>query len=186
VAGNHDYAATGKIDTSKFTYHAHTAMEWTKDHLSDESYEYLESLDISIQIDGMIFTHSSPAVPEDFTYIFPTSIVAIREAFESMVCKIVFVGHTHIPFVMKQEEPGLIQPINEKSVTLNSDCYYLINVGSVGQPRNRVPMSSYAIFDTESKVVSLKQVPYDIAVTRQKTVDAGLPKFLAERLESGR
>ena len=186
VAGNHDFAAIGKIDTTRFTYYAHEAMEWTKKNLSDSSYDYLESLDLSIQIDGMIFTHSSPAVPENFTYIFPNSIVAIREAFSSMVSHIVFIGHTHVPFILVQDEPGLIQPILESEYTFKSESYYLVNVGSVGQPRNRVPMSSYAIFDTETKELSLKRVPYDIKITQEKTVEVGLPKFLAERLTSGR
>lgn len=186
VAGNHDYAAIGNIDTRNFTYHAYEAMEWTRLNLSDESRDYIASLPLSIELDSMVFTHSSPANPEQFTYIFPNSEEAIKDAFSSMVQKIVFVGHTHWPFIMMQEEPGIICGIKEKEVDIDPESYYLINVGSVGQPRNRKPESTYAFYDTEEQYLSLVSVEYDYPVTQQKTREAGLPVFLAERLESGR
>jgi len=186
VAGNHDFAAIGQIDTINFTYYAYEAMEWTKMNLSEESALYLKSLPLMIELDSMVFVHSSPAFPERFTYVFPNSVETIRQAFESMVNKIYFVGHTHWPCIIIQDQPGVIRNADTDSVRIEDGCYYLVNPGSVGQPRNRKSASSYALYDTETKIMTLKKVDYNLALTQQRTIEAGLPSFLAERLENGK
>jgi len=186
VAGNHDYAAIGRLQTENFTFYAFEAMAWTQQNLSDSSRDYLASLPLSIELDSMLFTHSSPARPENFTYVFPNSDEAIREAFANMVFKKVFVGHTHWPCILMQESPGSILRNETDTVLLTETGYYLINPGSVGQPRNRQSSSSYALYDTETRTVSLIPVPYDFTATQKRTIEAGLPPFLAERLENGR
>ncbi len=185
VAGNHDYAAIGKIDTNNFTYYAFEAMEWTKKMLSEESKKYLSLLPMTIEMDGMLFTHSSPANPSSFVYIFPNSEKAILEAFSSMVHRINFIGHAHWPFVMTQDELKIIR-CSDEVVDMYDNGYYLINVGSVGQPRNFDPRSCYAIYDTDISQVSLIAVEYDYSITQQKVFDNKLPPFLAERLAKGR
>ena len=77
IAGNHDYASIGRIDTRNFTYYAFIAMEWTKEHIHTAGREFLESLPLSLEIDGIFFTHSSPSNPRDWCYIFPDSDDAI-------------------------------------------------------------------------------------------------------------
>lgn len=185
VAGNHDYAAIGRIETSNFTYYAFEAMEWTKKKLSEESKKYLSLLPLTIEMDGMLFTHSSPASPKSFIYIFPNSEKAILSAFSSMVHHINFIGHTHWPFIMTQDDLQIIR-CQEKNVEVFSEGYYLVNVGSVGQPRNFDHRSSYAVFDTDLSLISLVAVEYDFSVTQQKVLDNNLPPFLAERLAKGR
>ncbi len=185
VAGNHDFAAVGRIDTKNFSYYAFEAMEWTKKHLSESSKEYLLSLPLTVQMDGIFFTHSSPVEPEKFKYIFPNSRNAIHTAFSAMVNMINFVGHTHWPFIMTREDPSTIRCFNS-DIEIYDDTYYLINVGSVGQPRNRDPNSSYAVYDTDMSYISLIRVEYDFSITQRKVINNRLPYFLAERLSDGR
>ncbi len=185
VAGNHDYAAIGRIDTNNFTYYAYEAIEWTKKKLSKESKKYLSLLPMTIEMGGMLFAHSSPASPSNFVYIFPNSEKAILEAFSSMVYKINFIGHAHWPFVMTQDDMKIVR-CSEEVVDIYDDRYYLINVGSVGQPRNFDSRSCYAIYDTDIAQISLIAVDYDFTITQQKVTDNNLPPFLAERLAKGR
>jgi predicted phosphodiesterase len=186
VAGNHDYAAIGKIDHSNFTFFAFVAMEWTKKHLSDVAREYLTSLPITLKMDGMFFTHSSPSNPQDFTrYVFPDSDEAIFEAFSSLVHRVNFIGHTHWPSIMVQNDDRIILH-NEHCVEIDQNHYYLINVGSVGQPRNFDPRSCYALYDTQAARLTLKFVEYDYTITQQKVIKNNLPHFLAYRLSKGR
>lgn len=185
VAGNHDFAGIGRIDTKHFTFYAFQAMEWTKKHISDKAKEYLSLLPMTIKMDGMFFCHSSPARPYAFTYIFPNSDKAIQEAFSSMVYKINFIGHSHWPFIMTQEDHEIVRH-EDDTVTIKNDAYYLINVGSVGQPRNHDPRSNYIIYDTDQSKVFLINVEYDYSITQQKVFENDLPIFLAERLPQGR
>jgi predicted phosphodiesterase len=185
VAGNHDYAAIGRIDTQNFTYYAFAAMEWTKQNISDKAKEFLRSLPLTIEQDSMFFTHSSPSNPQDWVYVFPDSEEAVFEAFNSLIYKVNFIGHTHWPSIMIQEEDRIILH-SDHSIKLNESHYYLINVGSVGQPRDFDSRSCYAIYDSEAREVVLVRVKYDFSTTQKKIRDNHLPLFLAERLEKGR
>jgi len=185
VVGNHDYAAIGRIDTRNFTYYAYAAMEWTKTRLSAEAKKYLGSLPLTLEVDGLFFTHSSPSNPQDFIYVFPDSEEAIFEAFNSLVRRINFIGHTHWPSIMVQDDDRIVLHADD-TITVKDSLYYLINVGSVGQPRNFDPRSCYAIYDTDSGAIALHRVSYDFEVTQKKVLDNNLPSFLAERLAKGR
>lgn len=185
VAGNHDYAAIGKIDTQNFTYFAFAAMEWTKQNISENTKKFLETLPLTVEKDNMFFTHSSPSNPQDWVYVFPDSEETVFEAFNSLVYHINFIGHTHWPSIMIQEKDRIILH-SEHSIKLNENNYYLINVGSVGQPRDFDSRSCYAIYDSDSKELSLTRVVYDYTVTQKKIKDNHLPLFLAERLKRGR
>ncbi|MBD3314670.1 MAG: metallophosphoesterase [Chitinivibrionales bacterium] len=185
VAGNHDYAAIGKIDTQNFTYYAFAAMEWTKRNLSARAKEYLASLSLAGEIEDMYYTHSSPSNPQDFTYVFPDSEVAIFEAFNSLDHRLNFIGHTHWPSIMLQDQDKIML-YTDHCVEIAQKYYYLINVGSVGQPRNFDPRSCYAIYDTMASEVTLIHVEYDFKVTQKKVIENNLPAFLADRLQKGR
>jgi predicted phosphodiesterase len=185
VAGNHDYAAIGRIDTQNFTYYAFAAMEWTKQNLSDTAKEFLRSLPLTIEKENMYFTHSSPSNPHDWVYVFPDSEEAVFEAFNSLLHRINFIGHTHWPSIMIQEDDRIILH-SDHSIKLSDQHYYLVNVGSVGQPRDFDSRSCYAIYDVDSQEISICRVPYDYTVTQKKIKENHLPLFLAERLEKGR
>jgi predicted phosphodiesterase len=185
VAGNHDYAAINKIDIQTFTYYAFVAMEWTRNHISKNAMEFLSSLPLSIEQDGLYFTHSSPSNTQDWIYVFPDSEEAVFEAFNSLVHRLNFIGHTHWPSIMIQEDDKIIL-CSEHTVKLNPDNFYLVNVGSVGQPRDFDSRSCYAIYDSDIDEITLVRVAYDYSVTQKKIIENNLPGFLAERLEKGK
>jgi diadenosine tetraphosphatase ApaH/serine/threonine PP2A family protein phosphatase len=185
VAGNHDYAAIGRIDTSNFTYYAYVAMEWTKRHISPEAKTFLGGLPLTLQEDGLFFTHASPSNPAEWVYVFPDSEEAVFQAFNSLAHRITFIGHTHWPSIMIADNDKIMLH-SEHNAHLENNLVYLINVGSVGQPRDFDPRSSFAIYDTGTADVTIVRVAYDFTVTQQKIAQNNLPDFLAERLEKGR
>jgi predicted phosphodiesterase len=185
VAGNHDYAAIGKIDTQNFTYYAFAAMEWTKQNLSEKAKNFLSSLPLTVEKDNMFFTHSSPSNPQDWAYVFPDSEEAVFEAFNSLVFPLNFIGHTHWPSIMIQEDDRIILHA-EHTIKIDKQNFYLVNVGSVGQPRDFDSRSSYCIYDSETRDITIHRIPYDFTVTQKKIKDNHLPLFLSERLEKGR
>jgi predicted phosphodiesterase len=185
VAGNHDYAAINKIDIQTFTYYALVAMEWTRNSISDGAKRFLASLPLNIEKNGIYFTHASPSTAQDWSYVFPDSEEAVFEAFNSLVHRINFIGHTHWPSIMIQEDDKIIL-CSEHSISLNKRNFYLINVGSVGQPRDFNSRSCYAIYDSDAEKVSLIRVSYDYSITQKKILENNLPPFLAQRLEKGK
>ena len=185
VAGNHDYAAIGRIDTQNFTYYAYAAMEWTKQNISERAREYLQQLPLTVTLENMFFTHSSPSNPQDWVYVFPDSEETVFEAFNSLVYGLNFIGHTHWPSIMIQQDDRIILH-SEHSIEISDEHFYLINVGSVGQPRDFDSRSCYALYDSDRKQISLARVEYDLRITQKKIKEKHLPMFLAERLEKGR
>ena len=159
---------SARIDTSNFTYYAFAAMEWTKANISDATKEYLGSLPLTIEKDDMFFTHSSPSNPQAWVYVFPDSEEAVFEAFNSLTYRLNFIGHTHWPSIMIQSEERIILH-SDHSIKLNGSNYYLINVGSIGQPRDFDSRSCYVIYDTETQAVSLVRVYYDFRLRSGKS-----------------
>jgi predicted phosphodiesterase len=185
VAGNHDYAAVERTDTSNFTYFAFSAMEWTKQNIADADRSFLSALPLTAETGDMFFVHSSPCDPDRFTYVFPDNEYSVVEAFGHLSHKLNFIGHTHWPHIMYQEGERVIL-LSETTAKVELGRKYLINVGSVGQPRDFDNRSCYAIYDTEKETVSLHRVSYNYKVTQKKVRENGLHLFLAERLEKGR
>jgi diadenosine tetraphosphatase ApaH/serine/threonine PP2A family protein phosphatase len=185
VAGNHDYAAVERTDTSNFTYFAFSAMEWTKGNITDADKTFLRALPLTAELDDMFFVHSSPCDPDRFTYVFPDNEYSVMEAFGHLDHKLNFIGHTHWPNIMYQEGERVIL-LSETSTHIEAGRTYLINVGSVGQPRDFDCRSCYTIYDTEKQTISLYRVSYNYKVTQKKIKENGLHIFLAERLEKGR
>ena len=129
--------------------------------------------------------HSSPSNPQEWVYVFPDSEDAVFEAFNSLVHPLNFIGHTHWPSILIQDNEKIILHSDHR-IKVNKGNYYLINVGSVGQPRDFDSRSCYAIFDSESSELSLLRVKYNYRETQKKIKENHLPLFLAERLERGR
>ncbi|NIR51685.1 metallophosphoesterase family protein [candidate division KSB1 bacterium] len=182
LAGNHDYAPLGKLDLSYFNPWARNAIEWTADQLSESSKEFLLSLPLKMNLNGFTIVHSTPLNPEQWNYII-TIGDAVRNfhEFEGRVC---FVGHSHVPMIVSVKNEDY-RAIRENPLQIDPDRRYIINVGSVGQPRDLIPRAAYAIYDTTNGTYELFRVDYDIAETQSKIIQSGLPEFLAERLELG-
>jgi diadenosine tetraphosphatase ApaH/serine/threonine PP2A family protein phosphatase len=184
VAGNHDWAAIGKADASFFNPLAAAACQWTAQQLSPEDVRYLEGLPLTIEKDDFTLVHGSPMEPI-WEYVISTGIALRNFAFfQSPFC---LVGHSHVPVVFKYED-GSCVPIQLSpgiGIVLGKS-RMIINPGGVGQPRDGDPRASYAIYESESRVIRLYRIPYDIGETQDKMMKAGLPIHLITRLKAGR
>lgn len=185
VSGNHDVFCTGKLDARYLLNpEAATACRWTSRVLTPEDTEYLKSFPEVVERDDFTLVHGSPRDPL-WEYIMSQSIALMN--FDYLRTKFCLVGHSHTPMVFKLEEDGHCAnlPLSESvGVVLGKD-KMIINPGGVGQPRDGDPRASYAIYDSEAKMIRLHRVTYDIKLTQQKMVKHNLPVRLISRLEKG-
>ena len=183
VAGNHDWAVCGLIDYDDFRDEARIAVDWTKKVLSSKYMDFLKSLALTFATDEFVMVHGTLSEPGAFHYLY--DIARAQETFELMDRTICFVGHTHKPQIFVKQK-DIISLATLMKINLNSAFKYIVNVGSVGQPRDSNPMASFCIYDSDLKCVEIKRVAYDIQAAQKKIMDAGLPQMLALRLSVGR
>jgi len=183
VAGNHDYGSIGLTDIDAFNPSARSAILWTRDQLLPESRNYLRRLLLRRQIGEITFVHATPNQPEDWNYIF--TFPEAEEAFQSLIGGLAFMGHSHRPLILAKEKDLEVRVIRHPEAVLKSGIRYIINVGSVGQPRDGHPEAAYGLYDEAEKTYRLKRVDYDVATAQKKIIKAGLPPFLAQRLSRG-
>jgi len=183
VLGNHDSAAVGTTSVEGFNPLAQKAISWTAEELTRQNKEYLESLPDTLTIDDCLLVHSSPSDPLMWRYIF--SIDDARMEFHHFTSRICLVGHSHQPLTFIQYKGRVIVHTGHL-IEIEEGNRYIINVGSVGQPRDMDPRATYALYDTERRTVEIKRVEYDVHAARDKIVQAGLPHFLGDRLLVGR
>lgn len=185
VRGNHDRVAAGLDDASSFNHAAKAAILWTRDHLSGANRSYLRTLPVGpTRIDDVMICHGSPVDEDQYLFTEGDAFLILQ----NVDARVVFFGHTHLPAVFSLSADRRLQArIYRKPaiVKLDPDKRYLINPGSVGQPRDRNPEASCAIFDSDRMTVQFIRVPYDIAKTQQSIVRVGLPRILADRLSYG-
>jgi predicted phosphodiesterase len=184
VAGNHDWAVVDLFSIDYFNPDAKKAILWTRQFIKDEDKYYLTSLKPIYKNKDLTLVHGSLNKPEEFYYM--TDIETVEESFKFLENNLCFVGHTHISGVFIKDTQQRIYYYNSEYIQLKEENKYIINVGSVGQPRDGNPYACYCIFDTEKKEIFLKRKDYDIKSTYNKIVKAGLPLFLAQRLYLGR
>ena len=182
VAGNHDWAVCGRLDYSHFTPDGKAAIEWSRPRLSFEEITYLAGLPLVFRNNDFMLVHASLQDPEHFHYMF--EIEDVIEAFSLMDRAVCFTGHTHIPGIFI-ESLGRVYRAPGAEAEIQPNCKYMVNVGSVGQPRDGNPLASYGIFDTGTQMIEIKRVPYDIPTAQKKIIEAGLPHALADRLAKG-
>ncbi|HET9000350.1 MAG TPA: metallophosphoesterase family protein [bacterium] len=186
IAGNHDLAAIGALDISVFTPLARQAIEWTMGVVSEDTRRWLVTLPDRLVIDDFLAVHGSPRDPfEEYILDLPTSLAIFSEHAFSLC----LVGHSHVPGTFILEADGTVSaralPAGD-SVPLARSSRYIVNVGSVGQPRDGDPRASYLLLDTETRTVTLQRLPYPFAATQAKMTARGLPIQLAQRLALGR
>ncbi len=182
VAGNHDFAAIDRLNIDFFNTFARESALWTRATLSDDDKAYLRSLKLVEYVDTFTVAHSTVHSPELFEYI-QTSYDA-HLSFEQQRTPLSFVGHSHVPvnFFKRRSVSFNMDP----EVRLEDAAKAMINVGSIGQPRDENPDAVCAIYDSDEKAVRLKRVKYDVEKAARKILAAGLPEILAERLRYGR
>jgi predicted phosphodiesterase len=186
IKGNHDAAILGEIDIRTFNYEARESLEWLETVLSSENKAWLGELPEKITIDPLTLTHGSPRNPV-WEYIMD-----LRTAQENMSyfdTEYCLVGHTHIPCIFKMdgEEPDtthLYLGLPGESFSLDGKS--IINPGSVGQPRDHNPLSSYMVYDDQQELPwTYQRVGYDIEQVQMRILAAGLPQRHASRLSEG-
>jgi len=184
VMGNHDIAALGKIDIESFNPNAKRAIIWNALQLENWAMDYLATLPMVISRDDVTIVHANPQDPESWNYIFSLWDAEMNFShFESTFC---FVGHSHQPVIVVMEGSGQVSVLPDSSFKADEGTRYLINVGSVGQPRDGNPEACFGLLDTETMEFSILRSPYEFRMTQEKMLDAGLPGPLADRLSEGR
>ena len=207
VKGNHDeYAAGGDNAIEGFNPHARAAVIWTKSQLPPEDRAWLAALPMRQTLKGTFITavHATLDSPDSWGYIFDEHHAA--DNFSYQFTPLCFIGHSHVPVgfckkpIISFSDKMIVnlenwesrnvpesQYLKSDSITINLEAghKYLLNVGSVGQPRNKDPRASFAIYDSDMKTVTRYRIPYDIAKAQQKIQAAGLPDRLAARLALG-
>ncbi len=182
IAGNHDYAAIGKTNINYFNAYAKEATLWTRKVCTEEDKDYLRALALVEYLDDLTMVHGTLYAPELFDYILTTYDAYL--SLQLLETPIAFLGHSHVPINFVWEE--MISFNYDREIQVRDGVKMLINVGSVGQPRDDNPKACYAIFDTKERVVWIRRIEYDIESAARKIREAGLPAALGERLRYGR
>ncbi len=182
IAGNHDYAAIGKTNINYFNAYAKEATLWTRKVCTQEDKDYLKGLALVEYLDDFTMVHGTLYAPELFDYILTTYDAYLSlQLLETPVC---FFGHSHVPINFVWEE--MISFNYDREIEVKDGVKMLVNVGSVGQPRDDNPKACYALFDTDAQRILIKRIEYDVEAAARKIRDAGLPPALGERLKYGR
>lgn len=174
IIGNHDLAAVDVHKAEDFNATARIAALWTNSVLSEDEKQYLKNLPYTATLDDLLLVHGSPYEPEEFHYILST-----RDAIDTLAFftqKICFIGHSHVPGIFTE---------HGRAASVDTDGRYLVNVGSVGQPRDGNPRLSFGLLDTESYKYENVRAAYDAERAARKIIAAGLPPLLGERLMVG-
>jgi diadenosine tetraphosphatase ApaH/serine/threonine PP2A family protein phosphatase len=184
VCGNHDLGAADQVNPKFFNPDAAIAIQWTKEQLKIEK-EYLAKLPVVLTRNQFTLVHGSPRDPV-WGYMF--SLPVAQENFNYFETKYCLVGHTHQPAIFKQEEPGrepIYIPFQPNIGQVLGKGRYIINPGSVGQPRDGDARASYAIYDDSARIIRLYRVEYDIEATQHLMLRYNLPLKLGLRLSEG-
>lgn len=188
IRGNHDKAACGLDDGSSFNHVARTAARWTFDALSPANREYLRALPMGpVTIDDRVeICHGAP-FDEDH-YIFDAEDAG--RALDAASRPLCLFGHTHLPVIFRRAPSTFdgFMPDGgaETALSINAGVAYLVNVGSIGQPRDGDPRAAFGIYESEGPSLVLRRVAYRVDEAQRRILNAGLPSSLANRLGVGR
>ncbi len=181
IAGNHDWAAVDLTSIDYFNPYAKEAVLWTRNQLSQEDRDFLKGLELVRKLPGFTIVHATLKAPEEWSYIFSNSDA--RQNFQLLSNCLLFVGHSHVPIIF-EGNGGYPYHFN-REVNLEEGQKYIINIGSVGQPRDGDPRAAFSIYDTGSNRVEIRRVEYNVEEAMRKIVEANLPPVLAWRLREG-
>lgn len=185
VRGNHDNAAAGA--TEAMSTLARKALDWTRDRLGDAHIDFLGSLPMTAEAEGVLFVHASANRPEDWSYV--TSDTRATPSFRATTARLILCGHVHVPLLASCDLGGMVREQGFRTglpIPLLPSRRWLAVVGSVGQPRDGVAQAGWALVDTGRGELTFRRTPYDVATAAAKVRAAGLPEDLAVRLLVGR
>ncbi|MDH7490680.1 MAG: metallophosphoesterase family protein [Anaerolineae bacterium] len=186
VAGNHDWAVANRLDLDEFNADAQQAAMWTYEQLSPAERDFLAQLPERLVIGQFTLVHGSPRYPV-WEYILQPSVARANFThFDTPYC---LVGHTHVPLIFALTEDGsrcrTYAPRPDGPLALADAPRMIINPGSVGQPRDGIPLAAYAILDTDALTLAFHRQPYPIEETQRKMDERALPRRLSARLSFG-
>lgn len=182
VKGNHDEQATLAGSSRSFNALAETAINWTREQLTNGDKEWLRELPLTRQVHDFTIVHATLDTPHQWGYVFNSLDAVASFAYQhTAVC---FFGHTHVAGAFVRDDS--VKKVKVDQLTIEETKKYFINVGSVGQSRDGDWRAAYCIYHIENNVVEQRRVKYDLATAQKKIIQAGLPRLLAERLELGR
>jgi diadenosine tetraphosphatase ApaH/serine/threonine PP2A family protein phosphatase len=184
LLGNHDYVALGLESPTHFNSAARESIIWTQEKLQPERIKDLADFEMEATCAGYRMVHATPEHPSEWNYLL--SVPEAKRNFEFFTEDFCFVGHSHIPAVFCRRPDGEVELCDLEGVTAEPDCRYIINVGSVGQPRDGNPHACYLVADTIRNNFAHRRVPYDVETAQDKMKKAQLPNYLITRLASGR
>ncbi len=184
LAGNHDLVVNGSVDMSVFALDAGIAARWAAAVLSEEALEMLRALRPSGRRQGVVMHHASPRDPV-WEYVIDGRTA--QQCLEVQDAEICLIGHSHVPLAytpgVEGRATGGHMPPSQLEL---ADGRWLLNPGSVGQPRDNDPRAAYLVLDLDAMTSTWRRVDYPIARAQQAIIDAGLPPTLASRLAEGR
>lgn len=185
VRGNHEEA----LFTSYYKglrEHIRRTIDWTRSQLTEEQLSFLGSLPYETMVEDVTMVHASMDKPERWPYVY--NIELAKKCMQASKTRVTFLGHTHQPeifFETPNKEIKSMIPRPEVAIPLYQRGRYVINVGSVGQPRDDINAASFAVYDTDEKEVIFYRIAYDYVATGKKIIEHGLPALFAERLAKG-
>jgi predicted phosphodiesterase len=190
IRGNHDKAVAGVEDIDDFNPVARAAVMWTRERLRPENREFLQHLAKGPQtVNGFSIVHGSVYDEDEYVYAPELAVEDLKNA----LTPVTFFGHTHLQggFSLHGEDVQALHTTpagsrESSSITIDSGTTYLLNPGSIGQPRDGNPRAGFAIADFESRSVEFWRIPYDIVRVQERMAEAGLPEPLILRLSFGR
>ncbi|MFQ5606759.1 MAG: metallophosphoesterase family protein [Candidatus Zixiibacteriota bacterium] len=184
LLGNHDFAALGLESTEHFNEIASVSLEWTRKELTDRSLALMADFELESVSDELHLVHASPRAPELWEYVL--TIQEAREQFECTESGLLCVGHSHVPTAFTLTPEGSLSQRTVNEMELEPGNRHILNVGSVGQPRDHDPRACYVTLDTDKALIRYHRVEYDVAKTVSRMGLLGLPQTLSERLLVGR
>ena len=184
IGGNHDVAAAGLIGTESFNATAQRAIRWTSREIHPKHRDALGEYDTVRRFGDCVFAHASPLSPMAWEYVY--TINQANLIFDRILEKFAFIGHTHVPAIIERSEERGTRVVGGAFATIVSGSRYLVNVGSIGQPRDGIAAASFALLDAQKGTIAIRRVPYDIRSAQDKIRNSGLPESLAERLATAR
>ena len=184
VAGNHDYAAAGKLGVETFNSYAAQAALWTRTQLGGDHIQFLEGLSKVERVQDFTLVHGSLRDP---IWEYLVSRYVALDTFSRMDTPYCLVGHSHLPFICEEGEgSATFSPLVEGEVVELGRDRVIMNPGSVGQPRDGDPRPSYLLYDSDEDSVTRHRADYDVSITQERMRRVGLPQYLIGRLSHGR
>jgi len=192
VRGNHDKACSGLSDLSGFNPVASTAALWTREKLTDDHLQFLRALPEGplAPLENVQLVHGSPRNEDEYVLLASDAYFLLTQA----TVPLTFFGHTHVQRCFLLEGNGKsFTPVYKSAkgkqtfkLELKANTKYMVNPGSVGQPRDNDPRAAFLLYDVEARIITFHRVPYNVERAQKKIISAGLPERLAIRLEEGR